>query len=135
MWLWLPSLFGPDFIASAPAAIILMLGNATGVPGSVAGAALSGTGKPGRRSTSLIVGCLVNIVAMIVLVPPFGATGAAIATWVGGAIAANLNILFACREFGSRIGTYYILRWSDLRFLGQILVGAMRRTGSMRQLS
>lgn len=114
---WLPWLFGTEFLAALPVALVLMIAITAGNPGSVAGAGLSARGRPGLRSCSLLIAAVVNTILVIVLVPHLGAMGAAIATAVGSIIASNLNIFFLWRFFGIRPVIFYAFHFRDLKVL------------------
>ena len=111
---WLPWLFGADFAPAIPITAVLLLAAILGTPGSIAGAGLSARGRPGLRSLSLVVSCLINVALLFLLVPRYGAMGAAIATLVGSLIAANSNIVFLWRIFGMSPREFYGFRRSDL---------------------
>jgi O-antigen/teichoic acid export membrane protein len=101
-----PFFFGADFADAVPLTMLLTLASVLGNPGSVAGAVLSGRGRPGLRSLSLAIGVVVNVVAVIVLVPPMGALGAALATLIATVFAGNnLNVVW--------LRLFYHLRMSD----------------------
>ena len=118
LW-WLPFLFGEDFRASLPVAAVLLTAVVLNTPGSIAGSGLSGRGRPGLRSVSLTVACLVNIGLLVLLAPVLGAMGAALATLVGNLISSNLNLVFLARVFGINPLTFYGLRRTDLATLAR----------------
>ncbi|MBX0299479.1 oligosaccharide flippase family protein [Cryobacterium sp. 1639] len=120
LW-WLPFLFGEDFRPALPVAAVLLGAVVLGTPGSIAGSGLSGRGRPGLRSVSLTVACVVNIVLLVVLSPVLGAMGAALATLAGNLISSNLNLLFLARVFGISPLTFYGLRRRDLATLARFL--------------
>jgi len=113
LW-WLPFLFGEDFRPALPVAAVLLTAVVLGTPGSIGGSGLSARGRPGLRSMSLLVACLVNIGMLIVLAPPLGAMGAALATLAGNLISSNLNLLFLYRKFGINPLAFYGVRRTDL---------------------
>jgi O-antigen/teichoic acid export membrane protein len=110
----IPIVFGADFAPAAAAAWWLLAALALTAPGSVAGAGLSGRGRPGLRSTSLAIGCAANVIALLMLVPVLGATGAAIATFLGNGLAAVLNLLWLHRLTGRPVRDFLGVRRSDL---------------------
>jgi O-antigen/teichoic acid export membrane protein len=116
IWL-LPFLFGRAFVGALPVMAVLLAAVVLGTPGSIAGAGLSGRGRPGLRSASLIVACIVNIALLVVLSPAFGAMGAAWATLAGNLIASNLNLVFLRKVFGIPASRFYGIRRGDLRLL------------------
>jgi O-antigen/teichoic acid export membrane protein len=113
--LWFPLLFGQDFAPAIPVVVILTIAAVIGIPGSVAGAGLVGRGRPGAVSTSLIIAAAVNVLAVIALVPPLGAVGAAVATLAGNVIASNLNIVVLKRTYSIPMRGFYLIRPSDFR--------------------
>ena len=125
MWWWIPRLFGEGFEPSVQVALILLVAVAMGTPGSIGGAGLSARGRPGLRSLSLVVACLVNVILLVVLVPGLGAVGAAFATLAGNLLSSNLNLIFLQRFFGVPVRTFYGFRRSDVQLLVR-LVSAFR---------
>jgi O-antigen/teichoic acid export membrane protein len=78
----LPVVYGADFKgAVVPAQIILLGLLLEGVAGVVSGF-LYGIGRPGLNSCAMGAGLAVTVVLDLVLIPPFGATGAAVASAV-----------------------------------------------------
>lgn len=132
MWAWLPLLFGEDFRPAVSVALILLLAVALGNPGSIAGAGLSAVGRPGLRSISLLIACLLNVGLMILLVPALGATGAALSTLGSNLLASNLNILFLRRIGGPAVLDFYRFRRADLSVFANTLKNALRRPGGKK---
>ena len=128
MWWWIPRLFGAGFEPSVQVALILLVAVSLGTPGSIGGAGLSARGRPGLRSASLVVACVVNVVLLLVLVPDLGAVGAAFATLAGNVLSSNLNLIFLQRFFGVPVRTFYGLRRSDLDLLLRLLSSVRRRS-------
>jgi len=130
MWWWLPLLFGTEFAGAVPVAWLLLAAVVVSTPGSIAGAGLSARGRPGQRSVALVIACVLNIAALVALVPVWGAMGAAVATVIGYVVSSLLNQVFLRRLSGVRLRTFYGVRWSDLRtlrdYLGRVL-RAVRR--------
>ncbi|MEH3136732.1 MAG: oligosaccharide flippase family protein [Mycolicibacterium neoaurum] len=114
-WL-IPILFGDAFATSAPIVAILLLSIVLGIPGSVAGAALSGRGRPGLRSLALLIAMVLYIAAMLVLVPPYGAVGAAFAM-LAGTTAPYLCIFWLHKFFDVPLSEFYRFRKSDVSVL------------------
>lgn len=123
---WIPVLFGAEFAGSVPVAAILLVGVVLGTSGSIAGAGLSARGRPGLRSIALLIACVANIAVLLVLVPQWGALGAAWATVVGYVLTSLLNLVFLRRLFGVRMRTFAGLRRSDVR----LVVAFVRQVGS-----
>lgn len=113
--LWLSLLFGNGFIPAAPAVLILLLGNIVGTPGSLAGTAMSARGHPGYRSASIVIAAVVNATLVVVLSPPLGAVGAALAMLTGSLIGSGMNLYFGRRYFGLSVIQFCVPRWGDVR--------------------
>lgn len=127
LW-WLPLLFGEGFREAIPVAAVLLLAVVLNTPGSIAGSGLSARGRPGLRSTSLTIACAVNIALLILLVPAYGAMGAAIATLVGNVLFSNVNLIFLWRVFGIRPSQFYGIRRSDIATLARYVKRLTRRS-------
>jgi O-antigen/teichoic acid export membrane protein len=120
LW-WLPFLFGEDFREALPVAGVLLAAVVLGTPGSIGGSGLSARGRPGLRSVSLTVACVVNIGLLVLLAPMLGAMGAALATLAGNLISSNLNLVFLARVYGIRPLAFYGLRRTDLATLARFI--------------
>lgn len=102
---WLPVLFGAGFGDALLPTVILAGAVVLGVPGSVAGAALSARGLPQLRSLALCVAALVGTAVLFALVPHWGAVGGASATLVCNLIAGWTNVAHLVARSS--------LRWRD----------------------
>jgi O-antigen/teichoic acid export membrane protein len=117
----LPWLFGADFAPAIPVLAVLLLAAVCGNPGSVAGVGLSARGRPGLRSWSLVAAFVVNVALTLLLVPVWGAMGAACATVLGSFIAGNLNILWLRIFFGMRASSFFTVRFSDFIYVAAVV--------------
>lgn len=124
---WLPLVFGDDFAAAIPIAVVAAGAVLIGVPGSIAGATLSARGRPELRSFSIFVACVLNVLLLFVLVPPLGGMGAVLATLAGNVTSSNMCIIYAVRYFGFAWEDFYRLRASDLVMLRQALARVIGR--------
>lgn len=132
LW-WLPALFGEDFRPALGIAALLLVAVVISTPGSIAGAGLSARGRPGLRSVALVLSCLLNIGLLLVLVPRWGALGAA---WTTLATLTTMTLLkqsFLHRVSGIRVRDFYGVRRSDLQTLDRY--AARVRTAVARRLS
>jgi len=77
-----PTLYGSQFQNAVVPAQIILLGLLTYGVGAVITAYLYGAGRPGQNSLAVGAGLIVTVILDIVLIPPFHATGAAIASAV-----------------------------------------------------
>ena len=112
---WLvPILFGREFAPSVPVIFVLVIAYCIGIPGSVAGAALSARGHPGLRSLAMVIATVLYVAAMFLLVPAYGALGAAAAMLLATALPANINIFLLQRYCDIPFSEFYRFRVSDL---------------------
>lgn len=123
----LPMMFGSEFADAVPVVWLLLVAVVLGTPGAIAGAGLSAVGRPGLRSVSLSVAALVNVLALAILAPMYGAMGAAGATLIGNLVSSNLNIYWLHRYGNCHWGQFYVYRPSDLLLLQQIVCLVTRR--------
>lgn len=117
----LPLAFGADFAPALGPALVLVVAVVVGIPGSVAGSGLSSRGRPGLRSTSIAIACVVNAALLVVLLPSWGAMGAAVATLAGNLVSSNLNIVWFRRYFGVPMRAFFGVRRSDLTHLRRLV--------------
>jgi O-antigen/teichoic acid export membrane protein len=120
-------IFGPAFRSALPALMILLIALVAGNPGSMAGAGLSARGNPGLRSLALTIACIVNCGLLFLLVPRYGATGAAEATLVGYLISSILVLIFLRKVHGVPMRGFYGLRKEDI-LLAQYRLQAVRES-------
>jgi O-antigen/teichoic acid export membrane protein len=130
----LPLVFGESFRGATLPALILIWAAVLGTPGSIAGAGLSARGRPGLRSLSLVFAAIVNIVALLVLVPSYGALGAAYATFIGSTIAGTTNIYLLRKLFAIPMGGFYGLRSTDLDVVRRARDASLRVLAPTRTL-
>jgi O-antigen/teichoic acid export membrane protein len=116
-----PLLFGSEFAPAVPVILILLIGIVLGNPGSVAGAGLSARGRPGLRSVSLAIALVFNVTALLLLVPSYGAIGAAYATVVGNLVSGGLVIFWLRKVFKVPALDFLGVRIDDGRVFGSQL--------------
>ncbi|WP_152999518.1 oligosaccharide flippase family protein [Curtobacterium citreum] len=112
--LWVEPFFGAGFHDSIPAAWVMLATYALTAPGVVAGTALGARGRPGSRSTSLIVAVVVNCAAVVLLAPHLGALGTALATFLGNGTAAALNLFFLHKRIGVEVRHFHAIRVMEI---------------------
>lgn len=92
------SLFGPEFAAAAPVLIILVLGTlARTAAGPVSDLVLM-TGNQHFLPRVMLFTAIAHLLGLCLLVPPFGAVGAAITSTVSGLLSSIWLMLFVRRE-------------------------------------
>jgi O-antigen/teichoic acid export membrane protein len=78
----IPALYGPHFTSAVTPTRIILLGlPLEGVAGVII-AFLYGVGRPGLTSWAMGLGLIATVALDLILIPPFGATGAAVASAV-----------------------------------------------------
>lgn len=106
---WLLSLFGPAFETGLAALIIIGVSQCVNALCGVIGVLLEMTGREKVLRNAITVGALANILLNVLLIPPFGITGAAIAT-ASSTILWNVSLSFyALRHYGFWVG--YLPAW------------------------
>jgi O-antigen/teichoic acid export membrane protein len=122
---WLPLLFGEAFVGAVPVVLLLLFASVASVPGSVAGAGLSARGDPGLRSLSLVLALVVNLSALLVLVPsngpPGGAIGAGLATLLALVTFTSSSLILLARRHQVASRPFFRLEWEDLRTLWRVV--------------
>ncbi|MFC2970447.1 oligosaccharide flippase family protein [Acidimangrovimonas pyrenivorans] len=93
----LVNVFGPEFISSYPAMLILASGYAISVAFGSSGSFLSMAGHEKMTLTGTATATGLNIVLNLLLVPTFGLKGAAIATFLSMVTAKLINAAFLFR--------------------------------------
>ena len=76
----LPAFYGSEFLASVPPAVIIAVGLVASPAGGLASGYLLGTRRPGTNSVLQAAGLVTTLVLDLVLIPPFGLLGAAVAS-------------------------------------------------------
>ena len=93
-----PLLFGADFAAAIPAALILVVAASIASVNMVLEEGLRGLGRPALVLWAELTGLAVTVVALLVLLRPFGIVGAALASVLGyTAVLATLVIASRAR--------------------------------------
>lgn len=130
--LWVAPLFGQDFAGAVPMIWVLLAAAVVGSAGSVAGAGLSGRGRPELRSWSMAIGAVFNLIVLIALTPMIGGMGAALSTLVGSSIAGLSNIVFLKIKFGFKIHEFYFARSEDFALLFRVARVVLRKAKILR---
>ncbi|GAB1425258.1 lipopolysaccharide biosynthesis protein [Thauera terpenica] len=97
---WLMGLFGPEFIPAAPALQILAVGQFVNIATGTVGSLLSMSGNEKLLRANVLIAALLGVGLGVVLIGPFGITGAAIATAIAVAAQNLLGVLQVKRALG-----------------------------------
>jgi O-antigen/teichoic acid export membrane protein len=111
---WIEPLFGHEFRAATVPTLMLMLSAIICIPGLMAAIGLSAWGRPGLRSAGLAVTLAVNLIILLVLVPPFGAVGACWASIASNVVMSTYMIVTASRVMGVRRRDFVFVRAADV---------------------
>lgn len=95
----IPAVYGSEFEPAVVPAQIILLGLTLDGLGGVITGFLYGTGRPGSNSLAMGVGLAVTIALDLVLIPRYGATGAAVASAVAY-LASTLALVWFYWWFG-----------------------------------
>lgn len=116
--LWaVPFFFGDEFALALPTLWVLLAAVVLGNPGSVAGQGLNARKRPGLRSASLALALIINVAAMILLVPTLGSMGAALSQLLGNVVAGGMNIMWLKKKFGLSVTGFLRITGTDINRL------------------
>jgi len=113
--LWIEFAFGRGFAAAMPATWVLLASVVVNVPGWMAGSGLSAWGRPELRSVGLVASLLANLAVLLLLVPPFGALGAAVAALIGALTLTGFTLVASSSVVGVHYRDLILPRREDLR--------------------
>jgi O-antigen/teichoic acid export membrane protein len=120
-------LFGEDFSQVPLVVAVILAGAVVGNPGSVVAAGVSARGRAGLRSIAIMTGVVINVGLLLLLVPSWGALGAAGAAAIANSLTGLLVVAMAWRVFGIRPSQVLRLHLSDVAELRTLAAGLRRR--------
>lgn len=121
--LLVPLVFGEDFRPTVVLVEILALGALLIGVSSVLGGALQGHGRPQDAARAQLVGLVITVVGLMLVLKPWGATGAALVSVVAYAAVLAGTLRASVRAFGVSPSTLLVPRAEDVRWL----VGVIRQ--------
>jgi O-antigen/teichoic acid export membrane protein len=124
---WIGPLFGREFTAALMPTLMLLLSAVLCVPGLMAATAIGAWGKPGARSVGLAVTLVVNVAALVLLVPATGVIGACWASLAGNVVMTAYMVVVASRVVGLPVRAFLVIRSDDIRFAWREGVGLLAR--------
>ncbi|MGY1787305.1 oligosaccharide flippase family protein [Geodermatophilus sp. SYSU D00698] len=107
-------LYGASFSGAALPTVVLLASTAVFVPGSLMSASLIAFGHPGLSTLPTLLGLMVTAVVAPVAVIWWGATGAALATFVAYLASSILALLLFRRHEGISLANSVVVKSSDL---------------------
>ena len=116
----LPLLFGRDFAAAVPLAQLLFLGSMVAGSRLLLTTGLLSLGRPGLRSVIQISGVVLTAVGLVVLIPPYGALGAATAMLISQVLTAAAYLMVFSRLSGIAIRVCLVPQKKDFRDVWQL---------------
>ncbi|PWJ55123.1 Membrane protein involved in the export of O-antigen and teichoic acid [Quadrisphaera granulorum] len=128
---WIVPLFTEQFAAALIPTLMLIASALICVPGLMTGASLSAFGRPGLRSTGLVVTVVVNVTAFVTLVPLLGVYGACWTSIISNVVLTSWNVIAASKVMGLPPTMFLVPRGSDvslawtegLRLVNRVLPG------------
>jgi O-antigen/teichoic acid export membrane protein len=127
--LWVAPLFGSGFDEAIVPTWLLLGSAVVAVPGLIAGAGLGAAGRPSLRSAALVLALITNLAAMVLLVPPYGALGAAISGLISTLASTVFGVLLTARVLELPTRTLFLPTRADLAMLWKELTALLRRLG------
>lgn len=132
---WIEWAFGAGFSAAVWATWILLLCAVINIPGFLAASGLGAWGRPGLRSVGLALTLAINLPLFVVLVPVWGALGAALAGLVSSAFSTVFMLASASRVMRVPLSAFWVPRASDVRRLvatSGLVLSRIRRPHAQR---
>lgn len=117
----------PAFDEALPAFYVLLPGVVALSQTKVLSSYIAGVGKTGWTSTVNVGALVLNVVANLVLIPPFGIVGAAGASLLSYSVSAVACTVVATRLAHRSATAFWIPRPSDVRFAASTVSGLARR--------
>lgn len=111
---WIQPLFGREFAAATVPTMMLLASALLCIPGLMAATGLTAWGRPGLRSTGLTVTLIANIIAFVLLVPPFGVIGACWTSILSNVVMTTFMVLAASRVMQVPANEFFMVRQRDL---------------------
>ncbi len=112
--LWITPLFGAGFGAATVPSVLCLLSSLLSIPGLMAASGISAAGRPGLRSAGLAGALVINILALVLLVPAFGAVGAGLASIATDALMTAYMIIVGARVMGVARSEFVRIRGADV---------------------
>lgn len=97
---WFMGLFGPEFISAHHILVILALGQFVNVATGSVGFLLAMTGREKHFRFNVMIGAIFGVGLGLILIPPFGITGAAVATAIAISVQNLLGVFQVKRHLG-----------------------------------
>lgn len=130
--LWISFIFGKGFDAAIEPTWLLLASSVLAVPGLVAGAGLDSAGRPGLRSFALVLSLVLYLVGLLLLVPPIGALGAAIAGLASVVVSTVVVVGAASKILRTPMRKFFVPERADITLMSETIRIVSRRIRRMR---
>lgn len=110
-------LFGPEFSAAIPMAMVLLAASVPYGAGMVLSAGMQASGSPLIPSVAEGMALVVTVVGLIVLLPPLGGLGAAVVSLAAYSLSFVFQVVIAHRWSGVPLRQYLVVSVDDVRGL------------------
>ncbi|MDH3528661.1 MAG: polysaccharide biosynthesis C-terminal domain-containing protein, partial [Acidobacteriota bacterium] len=118
--------FGSEFVAAAAVMRLLLVASIFWSAGLIFISGLNGIGKPGLTTMARIASAVTTVVTLLLLMPAYGITGAAVSSILGYAVLSGLAGYFFMKNSGVGFWEFIRPRANDIsvsRFLAAVGLG------------
>ena len=122
VWLVLPA-----YIPSLPALFVLLPGVVAFSVTFVAGGYLTGIDRVGITSVVSVVSVVTNVIANLILIPPFGIVGAAAASLISYSLSSVLLTIITGRLTTTPLRRFWLPGPADVRFTAATTIAVLAR--------
>lgn len=126
--LLVPAVFGDAFRPAVPLAVILFAASVPLAGAAVLASCLAGGDRAGAAGLAEVVACMITVGGLLVLLPPFGAAGAAYVSLGAYSINFFWLLVVARSRFGGTIRAYCVPTVADALLVVSMLRPNLRRT-------
>jgi O-antigen/teichoic acid export membrane protein len=126
----LPVLFGPEFRAAAPIAIVLLAASVPLAGASVLSTALQADGVPLIPTIGEGIALVITVVGLVLLLAPLQGMGAAIVSLAAYAASFLFQLVMARRRVGAPMSAFLLPSGADMHWLRRRVAGLIPRFGA-----
>ncbi|NNF06332.1 MAG: oligosaccharide flippase family protein [Candidatus Eisenbacteria bacterium] len=126
-WYLIRWVFGEEFAPSYKPMLWLLPGIVMSSMGMVLSQYLAGIGKPNLNSIASVIALLVNIPALLFLIPKYDISGAAIATTIAYTIQAGIIAFYFARETSKGPSAFMLATPADVARFWQLGMSLLKR--------
>lgn len=125
--LLLPLLFGPEFRAAVPMALLLLAAQVPLTGSTVLSSGLQAAGHPLIPTVAECLSLVITVVGLAILLGPLGGIGAALVSVGSYSISFTFQVIAASRRINAPIRTFLLPGPRDLRWAAALVVEARDR--------